>query len=256
MMHPRVFLDNFWRNDLRDEVFVAMSFDKKYDSRWADVLVPAIEGEPLCGRSIKAVRVDIRRSGDSILSEITDGIAHAQLILADISVTDQCEVEGTPRWYRNGNVLYEVGIAVACRQPVEVILVRDDSRPLLFDLSHIPVITITADDAAASIGKIRLALQDRLAERNLQKDLRFTATLDGLAQFEINLIRQNAHLPVLSWDGPSYPPAVGIALPRVLDKGILRLLRPASGGTSDLYIWTTFGRVIADHLVAIDGKAT
>jgi hypothetical protein len=255
-MHPRVFLDSFWRNDLRDEVFVAMSFDKKYDARWSDVLVPAIEGEPLCGRSLKAVRVDIRRSGDSILTEITDGIAHAQLILADISVTDKWEVEGTTRWYRNGNVLYEVGLAVACRQPVEVILVRDDNRPLLFDLSHIPVIPITASDSAASIATIRAALQDRLAERNLQKDLRFTATLNGLAQFEINLIRQNAHMPVLGWEGPSYPPAVGIALPRVLEKGILRLVKPASGGKPDLYAWTTFGRAIADYLVATGEKAT
>lgn len=255
-MHPRIFLDSFWRNDLRDEVFVAMSFDKKYDSRWSDVIVPAVEAEPLSGRSMKASRVDIRRSGDSILTEITDGIAHAQLILADISVTDEWEADGGTRWYRNGNVLYEVGLAVACRQPVEVILVRDDNRPLLFDLSHIPVISIKADDSAASIGTIRSALNDRLAERNLQKDLRFTAALSGLAQFEINLIRQNAHIPVLGWEGPSYPPAVAMALPRVLEKGILRLVKPASGGKPDLYAWTTFGRAIADHLVAANEKAT
>jgi hypothetical protein len=255
-MHPRMFLDSFWRNDLRDEVFVAMSFDEKFDHRWAQIFTPAIESDPLLGRSLKAVRVDIRRSGDSILTEITSGIAHAQLVLADISVTDEWEDGDKSRWYRNGNVMYEVGLALACRQPVEVILVRDDSRSLLFDLSHIPVVPFNPDDIDGSVATIRSALKDRLSERDLAKDIRFTATLESLAQFEINLIRQNAHLPVLRWEGPSYPPAVGIALPRVLDKGILRLVKPASGGRPDIYTWTTFGRAIADRLVAAGEKAT
>ncbi len=79
-MHPRMFLDSFWRNDLRDEIFVAMSFDKKFDDRWARIFTLAIEGDVLLDRPLKAVRVDIRRSGDSILTEITNGIAHAQLV--------------------------------------------------------------------------------------------------------------------------------------------------------------------------------
>ncbi len=112
-MHPRTFLESFWRNDLRDEIFVAMSFDERYDQRWKEVFVPAIESTPLLGRSMKAIRVNIRRSGDSILTEITNGIAHAQLVLADISVTDEYQVEDKRPWHRNGNVMYEVGIAVA-----------------------------------------------------------------------------------------------------------------------------------------------
>ncbi len=255
-MHPRTFLESFWRNDLRDEVFVAMSFDAKYDQRWQEIFVPAIESNPLLGRPMQAIRVDIRQSGDSILTEITNGIAHAQLVLADISVTDEYELEDKRRWYRNGNVMYEVGIAVACRQPVEVVLVRDDERPLLFDLSHIPVLRFRPEDIAGSIETIRAALEDRLSERELEKDLRFTATFESVAQFEINLIRQNAHLPALGWEGPSYPPAVGIALPRVLEKGILRLVKPAAGGKPDIYTWTTFGRAIADHLVAAGEQTT
>ena len=255
-MHPRTFLESFWRNDLRDEVFVAMSFDEKYDQRWHEVFAPAIECKPIVGRSMKANRVDIRQSGDSILTEITNGIAHAQLILADISVTDEYKVGDKRRWHRNENVMYEVGIAIASRQPVEVVLVRDDERPLLFDLSHIPVIRFKPKDVTGSVQRIRAALEDRLSERELEKDLRFTATLESLAPFEINLIRQNAHLPVLGWEGPSYPPAVGIALPRILEKGILRLVKPAAGGKPDLYTWTTFGRAIADHLVAASVQVT
>jgi hypothetical protein len=74
-MHPRVFLDTFWRNDIRDEVFVAMSFDPCFDERWNHIFRPAVESQPIGGKQLKAIRVDIRKSGDSILSEITDGIA-------------------------------------------------------------------------------------------------------------------------------------------------------------------------------------
>ena len=251
-MHPRVFLDTFWRNDIRDEVFVAMSFDPRFDERWSRIFRPAIEAHPIGGKTLKAIRVDIRKSGDSILSEITDGIAHSQVVLADISVTDTWSVDEKDRWARNGNVMYEVGLAIACRQPVEVMLVRDDERPLLFDVSHIPVLRFDPNDPVSSSALIHSALADRVRERDLMNDLRFTATLESLAQFEINLIRQNAHLDVLAWKGPSYPPAVAMALPRILDKRILRLVKPAAGDHPDVYTWTTFGRAIADHLKASD----
>ncbi len=233
-----------------------MSFDPRYDERWERIFVRAIEDEPINGRALKAIRVDIRTSGDSILTEITNGIAHAQLVLADISVTDEWKDNGEERWYRNGNVMYEVGLAIACRQPVEVVLARDDRRSLLFDLSHIPVLRFDPDQIESSVEKIHSSLADRLQERDFMKDLRFVGTLESLAPFEINLIRQNAHLPALGWEGPSYPPAVGIALPRILEKGILRLVRPASAGKPDIYTWTMFGRAIADHLQASTGEAT
>jgi hypothetical protein len=67
-MHPRVFLDSFWRNDLKNEVFVAMSFDHKYDERWEKIFIPAIERYPIDGLTLKAIRVDIRKSGDSIVT--------------------------------------------------------------------------------------------------------------------------------------------------------------------------------------------
>lgn len=139
-MHPRVFLDTFWRNDIRNEVFVAMSFDPRFDRRWESIFRPAIESITVGGQQLRAVRVDIRKSGDSILSEINDGIAHSQAVLADISVVDRISQHGATTAFRNGNVMFEVGVALACRQPVEVLLVRDDAEKLLFDVSHIPVV--------------------------------------------------------------------------------------------------------------------
>lgn len=234
-MHPRVFLDSFWRNDIVDEIFVAMSFEPRYDSRWQNIFRPAIEEQPVEGLELKAVRVDVRKSGDSILTEINNGIAHAQLVLADISVTDQWQEGTQDRWSRNGNVMYEVGLALACRQPVEVILVRGDEKPLLFDVSNIPVLWFDPAEFTKSKESIRNALTDRIRERNLQKDLRITQILESLSQFEINLIRQNAHIEFLGWEGPSYPAAVAMALPSILNKRILRLVKVGTEKHPDAY---------------------
>ena len=247
-MHPRVFLDNFWRNEIVDEVFVAMSFDQKYDTRWERIFVPAIEGKEISGRKLKAIRVDIRKSGDSIISEINNGIAHSQLILADLSIIDQAKENNDSVFHRNGNVMLEVGIALACRQPVEVILVRDDREKLIFDLSHIPVATFDPNNIEESVIAIRQILSDRMQERDLIKDLRFNKVLESLGQFELNLIRSNAHLNVLGWEGPSFPPAVATALPRILEAGVLRLEQISKDGKPDLYVWTTFGRAVADFV--------
>lgn len=247
-MHPRVFLDSFWRNDIRNEIFVAMSFDPRFDQRWNAIFRPAIESISIGDQRLKAIRVDIRQSGDSILSEINDGIAHSQMVLADISVVDFMTVEGDRTPARNGNVMYEVGMALACRQPVEVVLVRDDAEKLLFDISHIPVIRFDPGNERASIDLIKRTLLDRLRERDLLKDLRLARTLESLTQFEINLIRANSGHKALGWQGESLPAAVAMALPDLLRKQVLRLAQLRTGGSPDIYVWTTFGRIVADRL--------
>lgn len=243
-MHPRAFLDGFWRNDMAEEVFVAMAFDPAYEPRW-DIFKAAIEDEPLHGRTLRAVRVDYRRTGDSILTEIANGIAHAQLILADISTIHRWEEDGKRKSTRNGNVMYEVGLALACRQPVEVILIRDDNDHIVFDVSPIPVLRFDPMDIPGSASLIRHSLIDRLMERDLAKDLRVTQVLESLSQFEINLLRSNAQVDLLAWPGSSLPAAVAMALPRLLDKRVLRLAKLAANDQPDIYAWTTLGRVIA-----------
>ena len=97
-----------------------MSFADRFKARWENVFVPAIEGEPFNEKRFRAVRVDTRRSGDSILTEIADGIAHAQVVIGDVSVVDRWKDSGDrERHARNSNVMYEIGLALAWRQPVD-----------------------------------------------------------------------------------------------------------------------------------------
>ena len=68
--------------------------------------------------TVKPLRVDLSKTGDiSILTDIMDGIAHSEMFLADISSTGYDSKTAEP--YRNGNVMYEVGLAVACLQAMK-----------------------------------------------------------------------------------------------------------------------------------------
>ena len=88
------------------------------------------------GVSLRPCRVDLSQTGDSILTDIIDGMRIRQLFLADVSVIGRDESTGDV--YRNANVLYEVGLSLASRQPGEVLLIREDPQRFLFDVNTIP----------------------------------------------------------------------------------------------------------------------
>jgi hypothetical protein len=101
-MHPNAFLKTLWRKEVLDQVFVAMSFEERFRSRFDNILCPAIEGKKFGDLALSAYRVDNSRTGDSILSDIVNNIAHSRLVLADLSVIDEGRYQETP--IRNGNV--------------------------------------------------------------------------------------------------------------------------------------------------------
>jgi hypothetical protein len=172
-MHAHVFLDGFWRNDLEPQVFVAMDFSEEYNDRFENIFKPAIEGVTFRGETLLAFRVNMDTTGDMIHTRIIDGIAHSQLVLADISKTRRFYNEkGEPQKAHNENVFYEVGMALAARQPSEVVLVREDHKELPFDLNSYPITSFEPDDYSGSIDIIQRTLQHRIDDRDLTKDLR------------------------------------------------------------------------------------
>jgi hypothetical protein len=188
-MHPNSFLKTFWRGELRPQVFVAMSFDPKYQSRFDEVIKPAVQAIRINDAPLEPYRVDLSKSGDSILTDIVDGIAHSQLILADVSTIGKDSVTGLP--YRNANVMYEVGIALACRQSSEVLLVRDDHDKFLFDVSTVPHMTMNFTDAIAAKALIAEGISQRIAERKMIDDARVERITAGLTLEELNFINKN-----------------------------------------------------------------
>lgn len=148
VMHPNTFLRSFWRLEIRPEVFVAMSFEDVYRSRFDSAIKPAIEAVDYGGQRLRAKRVDLSKTGDSILTDINDGIAHSVLVLADVSTVGHDSKTGVV--YRNGNVMYEAGLALASRHSSEVLLIRDDKERFLFDVSTVPHMHLDFADSGAA----------------------------------------------------------------------------------------------------------
>lgn len=202
-MHPNAFLSTFWRMEVKCQVFVAMSFAPQYQPRYDKVITPAIEAIHINNIPLKSYRVDISKSGDSILTDIMEGIAHSQMVLADVSTIGKDSVSSMP--YRNGNVMYEVGLALACRQPQDVLLIRDDKDKFLFDVSTIPHMHIDFTNVEAARQKLQSELRDRLREQTYINDTRIRMVVASLSTQEVKELKQMARLSYNTAWGPRIP---------------------------------------------------
>jgi hypothetical protein len=253
-MYPNTFLRSLWRPEVRDQVFVAMSFEARFDERYHAIIKPAIEAEPISGATLKAYRVDNSKTGDSILSEIVDGVAHSRIVLADVSVIDEGRFTGAA--VRNGNVMYEVGLAVACRVPSEVLLLRDDSKTFLFDVSTIPHLTIDVSDRDLAIKRIRGAIADRLLESRLLEDARVRMAAYALTKDEVRVLKRLAQIaPEEALDLFDPAPSHGtfpeeFGLNALMSKGCIKSVAIKTGSGALLYSLTPFGYALAEFVEA------
>ena len=211
--------------ELRPRIFVAMSFAPQYRSRYETIIAPAIESIAINNVPLKAYRVDTSKSGDSILTDIMEGIAHSTMVLADVSTFGRDSRTKQP--YRNGNVMYEVGIALACRQPQEVLLIRDDNDNFLFDVSTIPHMTIDFNQESIARQRLQDELMARLRERQYVNDARVQLAIAGLSAEELTALKQAAeYAPGTVWgrkDTGSVDFFAMASTPRLLDKGLIQL---------------------------------
>ncbi len=177
-MYPSVFYSLYPPFPKQDHIFVAMSFSGTFESRWKNVIKPAVSRVAINDKKLEAHRVDTKTVSDSILTEILTGISRSRLIIADITTIGIVD----DRPVRNGNVLYEVGLAQAVRLPDEVLLFRSDDDPLLFDVSNIRVNSYDPDNEPEKAQKIIIdAIISAFKEIDLKKHLtvqRLAETLD------------------------------------------------------------------------------
>jgi len=245
-MHPQTFLNTFWRMELLPQVFVAMSFAPQYQSRFEQVIEPSIREVSVGDVNLRPHRVDISKSGDSILTEIMEGVAHSQLVLADVSSIGKDSKTGEA--YRNGNVLYEVGLALACRLPHEVLLIRDDRDKFLFDVSTVPHINIDFTEIEKARETIKTELLARLKEQNYVNDARVQMALNSLCNQEIKLLDELLEYPpnrVSGWEisGTIFS-VLEAAIMRLLDKRLIKLKGRFETGPP-AYELTPLGRTVA-----------
>lgn len=149
-----------------NKVFVVMSFLPIFDNRWLHVIKPAINNIKTLKGNLVAHRVDLKYSGDSILTEILCEIANCKLIIADITSIGKIDNQNV----RNSNVFYELGLAHSVRLPEEVILLRSDNDNLPFDISNVRVNQYDPDgNRETAKAKIVHIIENALNEINLRK---------------------------------------------------------------------------------------
>lgn len=252
-MHPNSFLKSHWRTELRPVVFVAMSFDVRFKRRFEEVIGPAVEALTVDGLKWTAVRVDTTQSGDSILTQIIDHIAHCRFIIADISVVGRDSVTGAP--YRNANVLYEVGMALASRQPSEILLVKDDREPSLFDVSTVPYCFIDFTDETVARATLTDQIASRLQNVRYFDDARLSLALASLSSHEASFLlhrwKSGDPANVFALERRELLQSAMIA--RVLDKGFIRTVSVIHESLQSVYEWTPLGRAAVEKLMANDG---
>lgn len=248
-VHPNAFLRSFWRLDLKPQVFVAMSFSAKSDERFDNVIAPAILGCSADGIQLQPHRVDLSKTGDFILTDIVDGIAHSQLVLADVSSVGRDAA--TQEAYRNGNVMYEVGVALACRQPEEVLLIRDDHDKFLFDVSAIPHMQVDFTNFADARSKLKQAIQERLKSQSFVKDARVQRAFLSLSVQEFEVLQSFKKDPTSQafafQEGGHVNFRWMAAIPRLLDKQIIELAG-ALDGKDPAYRLTPLGKFVLGGL--------
>jgi hypothetical protein len=236
--------------EFEPRVFVAMSFSREYDDRFRDIIEPAVADLTLGGRHLTAYRVDTSTSGDAITTDIINGIIHSQFFLADVSTMGYDSKHGAP--YRNGNVMYEVGIAVSCRQPHEILLIHDDADRLLFDVVTIPHLRINFADKANARPQLTAALKQRLAEQNHLKDARVEHAIRTLSYDELSTIKfflQAAPHQQFGFElkkqGINSPLLTGVS--RLVDKGVLHCSGQGPTGEA-MFEWTRLGAYVAARI--------
>jgi DNA-binding transcriptional ArsR family regulator len=131
---------------------------------------------------------------------------------------------------RNANVLYEVGLAHAVRQPQEVLLFRSDRDRLLFDLSTVRVNAYDPDrDPMAARRVVGEAVDTALKEVDLRRSLAVERAASALDLTSLEMLL-TAKLP----DGYQHPELDTVgqvlstigelqSLSRLLDAGLVRV---------------------------------
>lgn len=171
-MYPRAYLDLFRDFARRPSVFVAMPFSRHFEPRWKTIFRPAIQSSGL-----RPLRIKENVIGQSIPSEILEGIGSSTLVLADISPESGTSERALP----NSNVMYELGIAHACRLPEEVIVVTDKARgEMPFDIRHIRWNRFSASAPNEAKKQIHSLIQNALREIDLLKDRMVERTVRSL----------------------------------------------------------------------------
>jgi hypothetical protein len=224
-MYPRYYFELFPPFPREDRVFVAMDFGAQFDARFEHVIRPGICKVSINGARLEPHRIDNSRTiSDSIMTDILSGISNDRIIFADL--TSLGWFNGKP--VRNGNVMYEIGLAQQARLPEEVILFRSDQDILPFDLANVRI-NLYDPDRSPDTARERIAevITDALKEIDLKRHLAVKAAAQTLDAPSVLILVQACayngiqHFPTRNMRQTLGNAAYNTAIARLLEIGAL-----------------------------------
>jgi hypothetical protein len=96
--------------------------------------------------------------------------------------------------------MYEVGLAVACRQPTEILLIQDDQERFLFDVSTIPHVHLNFAECEQARTRLQELLIERSREVQRLNDARVQQAVARLTNDELEVIKRfGTKAPPAAW---------------------------------------------------------
>src|SRR3989344_7008502 len=129
-MYPKHFFERFWEAEQKNQLFVGISFDESINNNF-DIIDNAVKSLGF----EKAFRVGLETEANSINDRIFDAIANSKMLLFDLSDDKRTN-------QINLNVIYELGIANAIREPFDIVLIRrktESELKLPFDIQGLHI---------------------------------------------------------------------------------------------------------------------
>lgn len=242
-MYAKSFFELFWTADQRNELFVCMPFHDSFDGKFRDVIGPSAKKAGFD----KAERVKEDWQANVITDRIFDGIANSKMLLFDLADDPISPCQFSKQV--NGNVLYELGVANAIREPQDILLIRGGS-PLKvpFDISGLNINVYEGELKAEWLSdKLKTALEKQkwYMSKRAQAAARSIDDNGFLLMATIGCRPQGYnHFNVMH-----QPQEVKMAVLRLMDLGILWFASSTAGGRLEhAYRWTPFGLEVIKHL--------
>ncbi len=240
-MYPKHFFERFWEGEQKNQLFVGMAFDSSIKQRFK-----IIHNASKKVGFDKAFRVGIETEANSINDRIFDGIANSKMLLFDLSDDERINKI-------NNNVIYELGIANAIREPFDIVLIRKKSEKdskLPFDIQGLHINFFENELTEEFIKRI---VNDALKNQEWHKSKRVKIAAESIDENGLALMYSKGYLPkgfnhfnTSGWDAEKK-----MSLLRLIDLGIIKFDCICMQDVSYYewaYHWTSFGYEVMKHL--------
>lgn len=240
-MYPKYFFERFWEGEQKNQIFVGTAFDSGVEERFSiiDSIAKELSFE-------KAFRVGLDSEANSINDNIFDAIANSKMLLFDLS-------DDNRKNHINHNVIYELGIAQAMREPSDIIIIRKETETkdkLPFDIQSINI-NFFKDKLAKDWLKPKL--ESAIKNQEWHKSKRVRVVAESIDENGLALMNEIGRRPkgYNHFNSSTFDYNKKASVLRLVDLEILKfacIIWKNNLGYEYAYHWTSFGYEVMKYI--------